>query len=78
MTGQGRIVVPAGMRKALQLTPGQKLGIRVVDGELRIAPLRRTIRKWQDYARTLNPDGHSLVDELLEQRQSEIRRDLGS
>ncbi|MBC7645481.1 MAG: AbrB/MazE/SpoVT family DNA-binding domain-containing protein [Thermoleophilia bacterium] len=78
MTRQGRIVVPVSMRRALQLDEGQPLSIRVVDGELRIAPIRRSIRKWQEYAKTLNPEQHSLVEELLAERRAEVRRDMGS
>ena len=78
MTRQGRIVVPVSMRRALELEEGQPLAIRVVDGELRIAPIRRSIRKWQEYAKALNPEQHSLVEELLAQRRAEVRRDMGS
>lgn len=77
MTGQGRIVVPAGMRRALGVEEGDPMTIRLVDGELRIAPIGRSVRKWQEYARTLNPEGASLVDELLVQRRAEVARDLG-
>jgi AbrB family looped-hinge helix DNA binding protein len=78
MTRQGRIVVPASMRRALGLVEGQPLTIRLVDDELRISSIRASVKKWQEYARSTNPEQRSLVDELIAERRAEVARELGA
>ncbi len=65
----GRLVIPAGVRKALGLAPGDEVLLRLEDGEVRIisrqAALRRARARVAKYAK----DGRSWTDELIEERR---------
>ena len=69
---QGRIVIPAHIRDALDIRPGQELIARVEDGHLvlesRDQVLAR-IRSWFAHV----PSEVSLVDELIAERKEEAR-----
>lgn len=66
---QGRLVIPAEVRTALGLTPGDRLHLRL-DGQ------RVVLEHQQDAAAELRglassvPESRSLVDELLAERRS--------
>jgi len=66
--GQGRVVIPAELRQAMNLHEGERLIARVDDGRLileRRADVRRRLM-------ALFPaDSASPVDELLEERRDE-------
>jgi AbrB family looped-hinge helix DNA binding protein len=56
LSASGRLVIPAAVRKALGLEPGDELILRVEDGELRLstrrhalARARRMIRQYMDF-----------------------------
>lgn len=73
---QGRLVIPANLRKALNLKPGERLIARLA-GESLILERRETVEKrlWEMFERV--PDEVSLADELIAERRAEARREDG-
>jgi len=72
MHAQGRVVIPAELRQAMQLHEGEQLIARVEDGRL-ILERREDVRH-----RLMNlfpPTGPSPVDELLAERRAEAERE---
>ena len=72
---QGRLTVPASIRKALGFRLGERLVARIEDEKLVIekpASVEHRIR-----ARFRNAAGRSLADELVEERRDEVRREVG-
>lgn len=71
---QGRLVIPAALRKALNLRPGDRLVARKV-GDSLVLERRETIEKrlWEMYAQI--PKEVSLVDELIAERRAEALRE---
>lgn len=73
----GRVVIPAEMRAAMMVKPGDSVTAQVVEGELRIvsrAWVMRRIRQEAEKFKAANP-GVSLVDELIADRREEARRE---
>jgi AbrB family looped-hinge helix DNA binding protein len=66
---KGRLVIPAAMRKALGIKPGDSVELRVEDNEVRISTLRARIRRAQARARRLVPPGTLVSDELIAERR---------
>ena len=71
----GRIVIPAAVRRALGVDAGDALLLRVVDGELRLLPRRRAVRMAQALVARHVPRERSLVEALLKTRREEVARD---
>jgi AbrB family looped-hinge helix DNA binding protein len=71
----GRVVIPARVRKALDLAPGDELTVRLEDGEVRLIPLDRAVALAQARVRKYVPEGTSLVDELIAARRVEAERE---
>ena len=65
----GRVVLPAAIRKALDIRPGDEVVGRVRRGELRITTLKRRIEHAQSRVRRYVKPGRSLADELIQQRR---------
>ena len=72
---KGRIVIPADIRDAMRIGPGDSVDLRFKDDELRISTRRARLRQAQERARRLIPPGVSLADELLAERREEARRE---
>jgi len=71
---QGRVVIPAALRKALQLKPGDRLIARRVDDTL-VFERRETIeRRLRDRFRHV-PETVRLSDELIAERRTEAAND---
>ncbi|MEN8131616.1 MAG: AbrB/MazE/SpoVT family DNA-binding domain-containing protein [Pseudomonadota bacterium] len=71
---QGRVVIPAGLRKALNLKPGDRLIARQ-EGERLVLERRETIEKrLQDRFRHM-PRQVSLVDELIAEHRAEAAKE---
>lgn len=75
----GRIVIPAEMRAAMLVKPGDTVTARVEDGEFRIVSPDVALKRVQAFARRWkaeHPDEPSAVDELIAERREEARREL--
>ena len=70
---QGRVVVPAPIRKALGFRPGDTLVARVEDDRLVIEKPESVERRVRDRFRTSR--GRSLAGELVTERREEARRE---
>jgi AbrB family looped-hinge helix DNA binding protein len=65
----GRIVIPASFRKALGISVGEEVVLRIEDDELRIFTLKTRIKRAQRLVRRHVAKGVSLVDELIAERR---------
>ena len=70
---QGRLVVPASIRKALGFRPGETLVARIEDGHLVIEKPEAVERRLHAWFRKF--EGRSLADELIAERREEARRE---
>ena len=71
----GRILIPAEMRRAAGLVPGAVVVASVVDGEVRLASLDARIRRLQGiFARYKRP-GIDEVDAFIAERRAEAARE---
>ena len=75
MIDGGKLVVPAAMRRALGMKPGDTLLVEVSDGELHVRTTERAFEKARDILRRYVPEGVSLVDELIADRRAEAARE---
>ena len=73
---QGKIVIPAHVRHALNILPGQLLIARAEDGRLVLEKREQILARLQDTF-TQASQGISLVDELIADRREEARREAG-
>ena len=71
----GRIVIPASFREALEINEGDEVLVCLDDKELRITTKQLRIRRAQERARRYLKPGTSLVDELLAERRAEAKRE---
>ena len=74
---QGRLVVPAALRRELGLEPGERLLARVKDGALILEPRAVVERRLRARFRKVDPR-ISLADALIAERRAEAERDDGS
>lgn len=65
----GRVVIPASLRKVLHFKPGEKLIIRVKDHELCLMSLKHSVKKAQNLVRHYSKN-KSLVKKLHDLRQN--------
>jgi AbrB family looped-hinge helix DNA binding protein len=74
----GRIVIPAEMRAAMMVRPGDTVSAKVVDGEFRIVSAGVALKRVQAFARKWKAEhpGESVVDELIADRREEAWREL--
>jgi AbrB family looped-hinge helix DNA binding protein len=74
----GRVVIPAEMRAAMLVKPGDIVTADVADGEFRIVSPEVALKRVQAFARKWKAEhpGASVVDELIAERREEARREL--
>lgn len=73
----GRVLVPAEVRRALGLRDGSELLVTLEeDGRVVLATPTTAWARFQELARSASPKG-SVVDELLRERRAEARREDG-
>ena len=71
----GRIVIPAEMRAAMMVKPGDTVTAQVVNGEFRIVSPKVALKRVQAVAQQFKRPGVSAVDELIAERRAEARRE---
>ena len=71
----GRVVIPAEYRRTLGLNDGDKVIIRVEDGELRILSIKQALRRAEEIVSKYVPADQSLADELIADRRQEAERE---
>jgi AbrB family looped-hinge helix DNA binding protein len=71
----GRVVIPAAFRESLGLKDGDVLFARLENGEIVLLTPRAAMLRAQAIVRRFVPDGVSLVDELIEDRRREAKRE---
>jgi AbrB family looped-hinge helix DNA binding protein len=73
----GRILIPAQIRKAFNIKAGDIFVMRIIDGEIRMISLDKAIADAQKLIRKHVPEGISLVDELFKERKEDLARQEG-
>lgn len=68
------MVIPAGVREALQISPGDRLTLTIEEDRLVLEPQRLALRRTRGMYKHLAA-GRSLVNELIADRREEARRE---
>jgi AbrB family looped-hinge helix DNA binding protein len=71
MGANGRLVIPARLRAALNMERGGAFVASVEDGAIKLEPLDKVIRRVQANVRRYVPEGSDLAAELSEDRRRE-------
>ena len=71
----GRVVIPAALRESLGLKDGDVLFARLENGEIVLLTPKAAMLRAQAIVRRFVPDSVSLVDELIEDRRREAKRE---
>jgi AbrB family looped-hinge helix DNA binding protein len=71
---QGRMVIPAALRHALSIEPGDELIARVKNDQLVIEKAEAILDRLQTWFAAV-PEEVSLVDELIAERHQEVLRE---
>lgn len=73
----GRILIPAQIRKAFDIKTGDVFVMRMIDGEIRMISLEKVLQDAQALVKRYVPKGISMVDELIKQRRAEYLKEEG-
>ncbi len=71
----GRVLIPAEIRKSLNLQTGDRLVMSVIDGEIRLVPQKESIRRAQELVAKYVDPSRSLSEELIQERRAEAQRE---
>lgn len=71
----GRIVIPAAIRRKMDLRPGEAVLMKYENGVLRIESYRERIRRIQEEFKQFAKPGVPISDELIAERREEARRE---
>ncbi len=71
MSKEGRVLIPAELRRALGLKPDEPLSVYQVDGELRIVSRMQGIRRAQAIAAKYKRPDVGVVDEFIAEKRKE-------
>ena len=71
----GRLVIPASFRKALGISPGDEVIVRLDEDEVRITTMKKRILRAQAHARRYLKPGVSIVDEFIAERREAAKRE---
>ena len=73
---QGRLVIPARLRKAAGIGVGDTVVARLEDGRLVLEKRESILARVRERFRAVPPEV-SLADELIQERREEARREAG-
>lgn len=71
---QGRVVIPAAVRRQMGLEPGETLMAKIEEGRLVLEKRENVLRRLRARFAGL-PEGVSLADELIAERRTEAARE---
>jgi AbrB family looped-hinge helix DNA binding protein len=71
----GRVVLPAAFRKALNIRSGDQVLARLEDDEVRITTLKHRLEQAQRHVRQFVKPGRSLADELVAERREAAKHE---
>jgi AbrB family looped-hinge helix DNA binding protein len=71
----GRVLIPAAMRKALGLRAGQAVILRADEDGIHLTTAQRALRHAQQALRRYVREGTPLVEDLLAERRREGKRE---
>ena len=71
----GKLIIPASMRKALGIAPGDVLTLELDRDEIRVRSLSSALERARAILRRHVPEGESLADELIAERRAEAARE---
>jgi AbrB family looped-hinge helix DNA binding protein len=71
----GRVLIPAAMRKALNLRAGQTVILHAEADGIRLTTTQRALRQAQQALRRYVREGTPLVEDLLAERRRETKRE---
>jgi AbrB family looped-hinge helix DNA binding protein len=66
----GRVLIPADMRRAAGIVPGDTVLAEIRDGAVEIATLATRIRRVQDMLAPYKKPGVSIVDEFIAEKRA--------
>jgi AbrB family looped-hinge helix DNA binding protein len=75
LNANGRVVIPAAVRRALNLKPGDELIMRVEDGELRLSTRRQALARARRMIHRYIPSDEDLTQSLIDDRREEAARE---
>lgn len=73
MSEGGRVVIPAQIRKALNIKEGDVVLWELREGEARLTTREARIKRAQEIVRHYVAPGTSLVDELINERRAQAQ-----
>ena len=76
LSENGRVLIPAEIRKSLNLKAGDRLVMSVTDGEIRLVPQSEAIKRAQDLIAQYVDPSRSLSEELIQERREEAQREV--
>lgn len=68
----GRIVIPARIRKKVNLSVGQAVVLNVENNEIKIIPYSTKLKNIENIVQSYNKNKASLVDKLTQMRKEEL------
>ena len=77
LNDEGRLVIPAELRKALGLKAGQEVLLRKTEAGLEVTTYDMAVKQFQEQVAKMVPAGVSLADEQIAERRAEASRDAG-
>ena len=75
ISSQGKMNLPAQIRREAGLESGGAVMVSVVDGEIRIRDLRQVLKDLQQQAKAVFANTDESVDRFIQERRAEAQRE---
>ena len=75
ISADGQIPIPAAVREARGVEPGDDVLIDSVDGQVTLRPVEQFVREFQKYFRALPPEAVREIDDFIAERRAEAARE---